>query len=245
MILRPILKKPKNRIKNSRKILIALLCFIVLLAILCLLLFFTLTLGEKFQSIIEVLSKIETIIASLVAAIITAGYSTYNTRKQAEIKIAENRQVWVNSLREAFAKYLSCVRQELYAKNRKNKPTYTDNNVNDIQYYSSFILLLMNNNDKQYKNLNLLMEYLNNVCHSGYCSQFRLDEAHTAVYNLETLAQCILKIEWNRIKDELHMAPKANEYYNEKVYEEEPYQEKIKTIDSFVAKLQDQNEVPE
>lgn len=190
------------------------------------------------------LASIATIIATIAAALIAAGYSTYNTRKQAEIKIAENRQVWVNSLREAFARYLSCVRQELSAKNRENKSTHKDNNVNDIQHYSSFILLLMNNNDGQYEKLKLLMEYLNNVCHSDHCSQFLLDEAYTAVYHLETLAQCILKIEWNRIKDELHMSPKANEYYNEKVYDEEAYKEKIGKITCFIKNIDHKNACP-
>lgn len=235
------MKKAINWIKNSREILIALLFIIVFFVALPSL---HSIYDVQFEKIILVLSKIETIIASLVAAIITAGYSTYNTRKQAEIKIAENRQAWVNSLREAFTKYLSCVSQELYVKNKKNISTHKDNNINDIQYYSSSILLLMNNKDRQYKNLKLLMEYLNNTCRSNYTSQYHLDEAHKAAYYLETIAQCILKIEWNRIKDELHMSPKINDYYNGDVYEENPYKEKIEEIAHFIATLQDQGELP-
>ena len=44
-------------------------------------------------------------------------------------------------------------------------------------------------------------------------------------------------MEWNGIKDELHMYPKSDRYYNTNIYSGEPFRSKIENIDVFIFNL--------
>lgn len=180
--------------------------------------------------------KIIVALTAILVALIGGLFACYNTRRNSTIKIAENRQAWVNSLRIEFSSYISIIESAIETKTRKES---------DLLSKTSLIYLYLNPNDSLYQYIKELIVYLNNTSieftkeHTDKEFEVYTCNLKLAIGYFHQLCQLLLKIEWNRIKDELRMQAKNDEYYNKTAYkkDEDPLSEIIK----FVSEIDPKN----
>ncbi|MBL4617697.1 MAG: hypothetical protein JKY46_08360 [Robiginitomaculum sp.] len=131
-------------------------------------------------------------IVSLVSVIIAGGavYISYHTtskqiRMQAKMKIADLRQEWIHQLREAMAQFQSFA----------VTPDLSHQYQQEFYRYGTKIELLMNNADRDYKNLQ--------DCMYNLLEAISIEEKYKANPKYIEVCQEIIKREWETLKKNL------------------------------------------
>lgn len=110
-----------------------------------------------------------------------------NRRISSELKLAEFRQSWINTLRDTLSEF------QAIAMSPGNSP------INDQNFYrlGTKIELLMNPHDERYPDLQNIMYQLLMVSEGDILEKYRLNPVFIEV------SQGILKTEWEKLKQEL------------------------------------------
>ncbi|ATG36853.1 hypothetical protein PhaeoP23_02749 [Phaeobacter piscinae] len=113
----------------------------------------------------------------------------YNRRIQAELKLAEFRQTWINDLRDNLADYMSHVG---YTRDLQKNV-----DAEKIGKIAARVELLMNAQDPNLKPLRVAMT------HMFRASISKDENSSDAMKELTQVGQDILKTEWDRLKTDL------------------------------------------
>lgn len=123
--------------------------------------------------------------------------------------ITDKRVEWINTLRETAAEYITLVYD--VTADLINKGTTSKEKINQINKYSSLLILLLNFcGDIDTVVIQIIHNIYGNIRNEKY------EEAQTQLSFFRAHIQIYLKLEWNRVKSEV----KAGKYNVEQMHKE-------------------------
>ncbi|MCC7407828.1 MAG: hypothetical protein IT442_07130 [Phycisphaeraceae bacterium] len=143
-------------------------------------------------------TQVITAATALVAVVVGPAVSIYVARRQIRAAVVSaNRQVWINSLRDAISDYLA---KHAIAWNL-NRLLYADKSsvprIEEIVRLNTRIALLVNPGEPDHARLAKMFDEMTNVINRTKTGIFDIDWYREQIL---ALSQSIIKREWNRVK---------------------------------------------